>query len=213
MYAGDYSDKVPPINNTGGGSGATFVVSALATNIVDAVNTYLKLQVNLPSIWVCPNRLNTPAPGLPTYNGTSQMYIGYCYFGGMNLWNPKISPTGASYSPVKLTTAKSWWALGADTIMKLGATTPGTGTWAGQASAGGAYAFEYANIPPHTAAGGNPAGGNEVFSDGSANWCKFETMYRFNKYDSAIGNDLDSYWYQNTQDFDIALTLKLPNLK
>jgi hypothetical protein len=97
--------------------------------------------------------------------------------------------------------------------MKLGATTPGTGTWAGQASAGGAYAFEYANIPPHTAAGGNPAGGNEVFSDGSANWCKFETMYRFNKYDSAIGNDLDSYWYQNTQDFDIALTLKLPNLK
>ena len=209
MYAGDYNDKVPPVNNTGGGTGKSFVVNALDTNVVGAVNAYLKLQQNLPSIWVCPNRLNTPAPGLPTLNGTSQMYIGYCYFGGMDIWT--AAPTGFGYSPVKLANAKSWWALGADTIMKVGVTTPGTGTWAGQACVGTGYEFEYASNPPHVKSG-NPAGGNEVFADGSANWCQFQTMYRFNNYASAIGS-LDAYWYQSTQDFEPALLAQLPNYK
>ncbi len=204
IYAGDYQDKVPPVNNTGGGTGATFVVNALDTNIVNAVNDVLKLQANSASIWVCPNRLNTPAPGLPTLNGTSQMYIGYCYFGGMTVWT--ASPTGHAYSPVKLTGAKPFWALGADTIMKVG------NQWAGQVAAGGAYAFEYGNIPPHPVNGAKPAGGNEVFADGSGNWCKFDNMYRFNNYASAIGS-LDAYWYQDTQDFDIAFQTRLPSLK
>jgi prepilin-type N-terminal cleavage/methylation domain-containing protein len=203
IYAGDYADKVPPVNYTGNGSGTTFVVNALATSVVDAVNAYLKLQVNTPSIWVCPDRLNTPAPGLPTFNGTSQMYIGYCYFGGMTVWT--ASPTGVSYSPVKLTNAKPFWALGADTIMKVG------NQWAGKASVGTGYEFEYGSIPPHVK-GGNPAGGNEVFADGSAKWCKFDDMYRFNNYISAIGS-LDAYWYQDTQDFDTAFLIRLPTLK
>jgi prepilin-type N-terminal cleavage/methylation domain-containing protein len=203
MYAGDFGDLVPPVNYTGNGSGKTFVVSALATNVVDAISTYLKLQANAPSIWVCPDRLNTPAPGLPTYNGTAQMYIGYCYFGGMSTWT--ASPTGTSYSPVKLSKSKNWWALGADTIMKVG------NQWAGTASVGTGYEFEYASIPPHLKSG-NAAGGNEVFADGSVNWCKFETMYRFNNYVSAIGS-LDAYWYQDTQDFDLPLTIRLSSLK
>jgi prepilin-type N-terminal cleavage/methylation domain-containing protein len=210
IYAGDNQDKVPPVNNTGGGGGATFVVNALDTNIVNAVNDVLKLQANSASIWVCPNRLNTPAPGLPTLNGTSQMYIGYCYFGGMTVWT--ASPTGHAYSPVKLGNAKPFWALGADTIMKVGVTTPGTGTWAGQASVGTGYEFEYGNIPPHPVNGSRAAGGNEVFADGSGKWCKFDDMYRFNNYISAIGG-LDAYWYQDTQDFDIAFNIKLPTLK
>jgi prepilin-type N-terminal cleavage/methylation domain-containing protein len=207
IYAGDYNDKVPPVNNTGGGSGVTFVVNALATNIVDAVNSTLKLQAGSVSIWVCPNRLNTPSPGLPTAYGTSQMYIGYCYFGGMSVWT--ASPTGRGYSPVKLSNAKPFWALGADTIMKVG------GQWAGQVSktaSGGQWEFEYGNIPPHPINGVNPAGGNEVFADGSANWCKFNDMYKFNNYASAIGS-LDAYWFQDTRDFDTAFINRLPSLK
>jgi len=206
MYAADFQDKFPPVNKTGGGSGTTFVVNAVDKAIADAVDNYLRLRVNSPSIWVCPNRLDTPSPGLPTFNGTTQMYIGYCYFGGMTNWPTVVSPTGTSYSPVRTSSAKSYWALGADCNMKVGT------QWAGKVSAGGAYAFEYDKIPAHPTKGGIPAGGNEVFADGSGRWCKFETMYKFNNYASAIGA-LDSYWYQETSDFDMALMNRLPNLK
>jgi prepilin-type N-terminal cleavage/methylation domain-containing protein len=206
IYAGDNSDLVPPVNNVAFGTAPTFVVNALATNIVSAVNGYLNLQENIASIWVCPNRLNTPAPGLPTYNNTSQMYIGYAYFGGMTNWAMPILNTWRSYSPVKLTTAKPYWALGADTNMKIAG-----GDWAGKASAGGGFEFEYGNIPPHPK-GGIPAGGNEVFADGSAKWCRFDDMYRFNNWTSGIGS-LDTYWYQDTMDFDKNLRDTLPLLK
>ncbi|HEU5069944.1 MAG TPA: prepilin-type N-terminal cleavage/methylation domain-containing protein [Verrucomicrobiae bacterium] len=204
MYAGDYNDKVPPVNKVGMGGGNTFVVNAMDRTVVDAVNAYLKLQENSPSIWVCPNRLGTPSPGLPSYYGTTQMYIGYAYFGGMTTWT--ASPTGVSYSPVKLASAKPFWALGADTNMKVG------NRWAGAVSTGQPYEFEYGKVPPHPASGGEPAGGNEIFADGSAQWCKFSTMYRFNNYASAIGS-LDTYWYQDTSDFDPALLARLPSLK
>ena len=202
MYAMDFQDKFPPVNRAG--SGNAFVVNAMDRVVADAVDNYLKLKPNNPSIWVCPNRLDTAAPGLPTFNGTSQMYIGYAYFGGMTNWPTAISPTGASYSPVKTSSAKAYWALGADCNMKVGA------QWAGKVS--GAYGFEYDKIPPHPTKGGIPAGGNEVFADGSAKWCKFETMYKFNNYASAIGS-LDSYWFQESGDFDQQLMAKLPSLK
>ena len=204
IYAGDYDDKVPPVNKLNFGAGATYIVNALDVNIVNAVNSVLKLKTNVTSIWVCPNRLNTPSPGLPSYAGSSQMYIGYAYFGGMSVWT--ASPTGKGYSPVKLANSKPYWALGADAIMKVG------GSWAGRVSKGGAFEFEYGNIPPHPVNGANPAGGNEVFADGSATWCKFNTMYKFNNYASAIGS-LDTYWYQDTQDFEIAFLNRLPSLK
>ncbi len=207
MYAGDNNDKVPPVNRVNFGVGATFVVNAINAQIKEQVDSYLKMQQGAPSIWVCPNRLGTPAPGMPALSGdniTGQWYIGYCYFGGMTTWT--ASPTGVSYSPVKLANAKSWWALGADTNMKVG------NQWAGAVSKGGGYEFEYGKIPAHPAKGGEPAGGNQVFTDGSARWCKFKDMYRFNNYASAIGS-LDSYWYQDTQDFDPALRARLATLK
>ena len=133
------------------------------------------------------------------------MYIGYAYFGGMTLWNTAFGHF-PSYSPVKLSSAKSYWALGADTNFKVGT------RWSGQVSAGGQYEFEYGKVPPHPVRGGAPAGGNEVFADGSARWCKFDTMYRFNRYASAIG-DLDCYWFQETTDFDQTLLHRLRQLK
>lgn len=198
LYAGDYDDKVAPVNKVGFGTGPDFVVNAIGGSVKDAVDVYLKVQPNNPSIWVCPNRLGTPAPGMPSFApgaNNGQWYIGYCYFGGMDRWS--VHPSGVSYSPVKLSNSKPYWALGADTNMRVGT------RWAGIVSAGGNYAFEYDKIPPHPT-GTVPAGGNQVFADGSAKWCKYNTMFRFNRYASAIGA-LDSFWFQETQDFDAAM--------
>jgi prepilin-type N-terminal cleavage/methylation domain-containing protein len=203
IYAGDYQDKVPPINANGVNS-QIFVANAIDLTVVTNINSYLKLQQNLVSIWVCPDRFNTPAPGLPSPNGTGQMYIGYAYFGGVTYWS--ANPNKA-YSPVKLTTAKPYWTLGADTNFKVSG-----GSWAGSASKNGLYEFEYGKIPPHPTKNGVPAGGNQVYADGSASWVKFDRMYRFNSYISAIGN-LDVYWYQDQGDFDSVLLANLPNLK
>jgi prepilin-type N-terminal cleavage/methylation domain-containing protein len=210
MYAADNQDKVPPVNNVNFGAGGSYVVNAIDANVVAAVETYLKIPTNGPSVWICPDRFGTPSPGLPTYNGSSQLYIGYCYFGGMTTWT--LSPTGKSYSPVKLASAKSYWALGADCNQKVNATAAGGGTWAGAASAGGTAEWEYGRIPAHPTKGGKPAGGNEVFADGSAQWCRFATMHRFNSWTSPIGN-LDSYWYQDASDFEAALLARLPTLE
>jgi len=210
MYAADNQDKVPPVNNVNFGAGGSYVVNAIDANVVAAVETYLKIPTNGPSVWICPDRFGTPSPGLPTYNGSSQLYIGYCYFGGMTTWT--LSPTGKSYSPVKLASAKSYWALGADCNQKVNATAAGGGTWAGSASSGGTAEWEYGKIPAHPTKGGKPAGGNEVFADGSAQWCRFATMHRFNSWTSPIGN-LDSYWYQDASDFEAALLARLPTLE
>jgi hypothetical protein len=117
------------------------------------------------------------------------------------------SPTGKSYSPVKLSNAKPYWALGADAILKANS------QWAGTVTGLSApFDAEYANSPPHINSGGGPAGGNQVFADGSASWCKYADMYKFTSYSSAAGA-LDAYWYQSTQDFDAALINHLSQLK
>jgi type II secretory pathway pseudopilin PulG len=209
IYAGDYQDKVPAVNTVGGGpptSTSTYITDAMDVSVINAVNASLKLQTNVPSVWVCPNRLNTPSPGLPSYNGTSQMYIGYSYFGGMRVWALPTGTTVSGHSPVKLSNSKAYWALAADSNMKSG------GKWAGAVAKGTAYAFEYGNIPPHLVNAGTAAGGNEVYADGSAKWCRFKDMYQFDSYAGAIGN-VDIYWYQDRQDFDATLIAALPSLK
>jgi len=206
IYAGDFGDKVPAINKAGSGSG--FVTDAMDVSVINALNAYLRIQTNVTSIWVCPDRLNLPPPGLPSFAGTTQMYIGYMYFGGMAIWSLGNGQSVTGHSPVKLGNAKSYWALGADSNMKIGT------KWAGVQSKGSQYVFEYGSIPPHPTNGGNAAGGNEVFADGSARWCKFATMYRFNSYAGAVqGGNTDSYWYQDSSDFDTTLLGYLPNLK
>ena len=207
LYAGDYTDQVPPINGVGETTGTTsFITDALDIGVVNAVNAILKLQTNVPSVWVCPNRLTNPSPGLPSYDGTTQMYIGYMYFGGMKVWSAFMNNTvHKGYSPVKLASSKSFWALAADSNMKVG------GVWAGKVAGTGAYAFEYGNIPPHPVKGGNADGGNEAFADGSAHWCKFATMHKYNSYAGGIG-EVDSYWYQDTSDFDAQALALLPSL-
>ncbi len=211
LYAGDFQDQVPPVNYNGAAAGI-FVANAIDIPVVEAVNSYLRIQMGYTSIWNCPDRVGLPAPGIPSMQG-GQWYIGYAYFGGMTRWstipagspfNPAPGPK--SYSPVKLGTSKPHWALGADTNFKVGT------RWAGAVSQGGAWEFEYGKIPAHPAKNGEPEGGNEVFADGSAKWCKFTDMYRFNSYVGAIGN-IDVYWYQESSDFADSFLAVLPGLK
>jgi len=206
LYAGDYQDKVPPANYNGGGT-TLFVPDALATNIVDAVNSYLKFQnTSGHSIWTCPDR----PPGVPFLSG-GQWYIGYVYLGGNSYW--ANSPGNISYSPVKLTSSKPYWCLGADANWKAGWNGPKTGTWTGVIAPSQASPFnlEYANVPAHSVKG-NPAGENEVFADGSGKWCKAAQLYGFSNYSSALGQQVTYFWYQDPSDFISTLVAKLPNL-
>ena len=71
--------------------------------------------------------------------------------------------------------------------------------------------FVYANMPQHRSVGGSkaPQGANQVFADGSARWCKFETMYYLTTW--SVGSR-DAFFYQDPTDFDPLLKNSLPNL-
>jgi len=166
----------------------------------------LKVQTNSSSsVWTCPNR----SDGLPTppTGPYLQIYIGYSYMGGMRDVGGSSgwANLSRSYSPVKRATAKTWWVVAADAILKI------DGVWSAQKAAGTSFEFEYGHVPPHLA-GGRAAGGNELLVDGSANWCNaYGSMWRFNTYSGALGK-VDIYWYQDPGDLAPLDQLKLPGL-
>lgn len=206
------------------GNHHSYVITVRQGRIANALNppeaqeaTHLGLIVrsNSPTVWNCPDRADAPVtPKLPffdTSHGYNQWIIGYEYLGGMTNWYPALggnttkAVTGGGHSPVKLDNAKPYWALAADANIKIG------NAWAGKATIGQDRHWVYANIPPHPN-GSQPAGGNEVFCDGSAKWCKFDTMHHFQSWGGQYGTTL-VYWYQKPDDFGPALTTELPYLK
>jgi hypothetical protein len=99
--------------------------------------------------------------------GYRQFLIGYQYYGGITKWNNNLG-TFNSGSPVKIALSKPTWMLAADVVAKpdgtswVFPTTPESG---------------WSTLPAHkNPVRGTPAGGNELFIDGSARWIKLNQM-------------------------------------
>src|SRR5690242_13132457 len=58
----------------------------------------------------------------------------------------------------------------------------------------------YNDTPPHRAYAAIPAGGNQVFADGSAQWIKYQLMDCFNTFIGSSGTRY-LFWYQDQSDF------------
>jgi type II secretory pathway pseudopilin PulG len=196
IYAGDNSDRVVearPQSSQVPGSAAWVQLALNPPDASMASTVCLVLQSNSPSVWTCPNR-----PTLPNFNTTyNQWNIGYQYFGGITTW---VNPIGQfpSCSPVKLGTSKPIWVLAADAVVEVETGWGGTTT---------TDPDNYVNLPPHrqgTAA--FPAGGNEVFCDGSVQWIKSQQMRFLTTWDTV---NRKCYFYQDRSDFPAALVLRL----
>ena len=163
----------------------------LDLNVSDAAglpSIGLVIQTNAPSIWTCPNR-----PNFPNFSTLyNEWNIGYQYFGGIPTWHNQIGDF-ESRSPIKLSSARAYWCLAADAIVKVGSYTA---PW-GQLD--GVNDPCYMNLPPHRSATANtPAGGNEVFCDGSAQWIKIGLMRNLATWNTAARQ---CYFYQDRSDF------------
>jgi len=194
IYAVDNADLVLQART----SGSQFVQNCLnPPEASAAAHVGLVVRSNSASVWTCPNR-----PGLPVYEPQyNQWVIGYQYFGGITSWqNP--AGTFPSRSPVKLSQARSSWALAADALGKI------QGSWGGQVAG---REFVYANMPQHRGSRGMlPIGGNQVFADGSGRWIKAGQMYFLTAWNIGVR---EYYFYQDPTDFDASLVIRLPALR
>jgi hypothetical protein len=135
------------------------------------------------TIWTCPNRPTLPAPNV--WPNPATWAMGYMYFGGVTNWEVSSSKY-PSASPIKASTARSAWMLAGDLMMRFG-----VGQWTDPTSPN--LAAGTTSLPAHKASGGLPAGGNEVFADGSVSWIKVQQMYNF--YTPLTGRNF--YFYQS----------------
>jgi prepilin-type N-terminal cleavage/methylation domain-containing protein len=200
--AADNNDTLVSAASFSFGSTGSSFPDALNASAITAAQIGLKTNLNANNIWTCPNR-----PGLPVKSGTTLWYIGYQYFGGITTWSPPIIDSIPSRSPVKMSQAKPYWTLAADSLLKT------SGRWAGQVvTSGDPFYFEYSNIPSHHTTDANiPQGGNQVFCDGSVQWIDLEKTYRLTSFAGAIGT-VDCYFYQDPVDFSSHLRALLPIL-
>ena len=196
IYAGDNNDRVLPVRLD--------VLNTLTDPGADEAKKVGLLVKTTSAIgWCCPSRRDMPQyePGA----APPQWVIGYNYMGGLPAW---MTPAGSfrTYSPNKLGNSKPHWVLAADAIIKIGT------RWADEfVPKTDARYWVYANSAPHRK-GNAPAGGNEVFADGSGQWRKFDSWYRFSTRAGAFGQT-HTYWSQDDSDFETALRNALPNLK
>jgi len=160
-YAGDNQDKVVPAGS------ATLPLQLNSTDFSIDCWSQLGLsvtQTNSRSVWGCPNR-----PGFPAYDPTyKQFLIGYQYYGGIATWKNNLGTFSPSASPIKTATCKPSWMLAADVVAR-----PDGVHWTFPYSPGSGWS----TLPAHKdGARALPAGGNEVFIDGSARWIKARQM-------------------------------------
>lgn len=178
MYAGENDDRFLPAYINAAGPPPVFQPIALDTNVMVSAwaSVGLPVKANLQNnYWTCPNR-----PYLPAYNSTyNQWGIGYQYYGGVTYWFNSVRPGGVrSCSPVKLGNSKPHWMLAADLVIWRNpegwASTPTDVPPSG-----------FTSLPAHRDKTGRPAGGNEVFVDGSARWVRLNEMYFLHSWNTA----------------------------
>jgi prepilin-type N-terminal cleavage/methylation domain-containing protein len=202
IYAGDYNDYVIPAKDLGSDNLNTppFVQYAISTTYSPSVQGVgIPFATNAPSVWSCPEIPGLPYPDTVNY---PQWITGYQYFGGFVAWSPNgtvgsIAALTGTHSPVKLSQSKPYWCLAADLVAKINGTWGGSETLVTDPTINASYKF----WPPHKKGGAQyPDGGNEVFADGSAQWCKIETMSQFTSWTAA-----NKFWFFQ-QLSDVALT-------
>lgn len=185
IYAGDYNDFVMPTAITNG-SACPYIINDLGETVSKSVG--LIVSTNSANVWDCPNR-----PGLPAFEksgtGADQWDIGYCYFGGITNWYPGGNGPFQGYSPIRLGKSQPSWCLAADSLEWY------NNKWNVQNISGRPPLYQ--NIPPHLASGGQAAGGNEVFADGSASWIRFQDMWRLTAYIGGEFSPTQIYFYED----------------
>ena len=180
-YANDNRDYVPPA------SGGLLPIQIDTNNISSAwqdVGIPITVTNGAPSVWDCPNR-----PGFPKFGGApyNQYLIGYQYYGGITNWINNLG-TFVSCSPIKTTTSKAGWMLAADLVAQ-----PDGSTWTWPADNSG-----WSELPAHhDGTSSLPAGGNEVFIDGSGEWIKANKMMWIHSWATGQGTSgRPLYFYQ-----------------
>ena len=199
IYAGDYNDYVIPAKDVNSDNlnvppFVQYCVYSIYAPVVQSVG--IPFSTNSASVWSCPEVTGLPYPATADY---PQWNIGYQYFGGITEWSPKgvVGTITGTHSPVKLTQSKPYWCLAADLVAKI------NGKWGGSEPLINIPQIDqsYKSWPPHRKGNAQyPDGGNEVFADGSAQWCKIETMYQF-----TCWNTQNEFWFYQITD-DLAST-------
>lgn len=194
MYAGDNNDDFPhaawntgwnAINpfQLGGGIGEVASQLGLNTNAVSTSGYGLS-----KSVWTCPNRPTLPAPN--KWPNPDTWAIGYQFYGGVSNWVFRGNPE-PSASPIKSSSSKPRWMLAADLVIWFQGSSGKMG-WGDPTEP---LNNGLCSLPAHVDGGSRiPAGGNEVFADGSAKWINAKEMYNF--YGTGASGGRYFYFYQ-----------------
>ncbi|HVY69730.1 MAG TPA: type II secretion system protein [Verrucomicrobiae bacterium] len=187
IYADDNNDRIL----TARGNVVQICLDPPEQKAAQSVGLTIYSNSTSGQIWTCPNR-----PTFPRFEADYQQWvIGYQYYGGIASW---INPAGTfpSRSPIKSSLSQPGWCLAADAVMKI------DGKWgSGRDSA-------FLNMPPHKTGKNLPAGGNELFMDGSARWIKFSQMLYIHSWDTS---GRDAYFYQD--DLGDSLATKIDRIR
>jgi prepilin-type N-terminal cleavage/methylation domain-containing protein len=182
IYAGDNSDKLVPALDLGDEHFQPIGLKDVQCKAWS--QSGFEIQSNAASIWTCPNR-----PSLPAFNPQYiQWGIGYQYYGGVTQWRNSLG-TFAAASPVTMAGSKPSWMLAADLVLYWD--KGGTMMWTDPTER---PPSGFVNLPAHRRRDGLPAGGNEVFMDGSARWTNFRDMMNIHDWN---GQSRRLYFYQD----------------
>ncbi len=186
LYATDNNDWIISARNGGGGAYNQRAINSPETAVIAQLGLDPMKTNGTSSIWCCPS-LPSYKVGLPVFQPEhGQWLIGYQYFGGVTNWINTLFPSGTpSYSPIKVSTAKSQWVLTADCLNRYVAEGLANADW----DVGYPPGF------PHPRPGTRyPDGANEGMIDGSVTWYRIERTYELTEFSPSYEH---AYFYQS----------------